>query len=89
MNIATINPAAVDTKASLIPPVTPTALISPFPKSNNANDFINPRIVPSKPNKGETVIIVENKLSNFFISLIDDCIAKVNAKWNDSESWFL
>ena len=70
--MATINPAAVETNASLIPPVTPTELISPFPKSNNANDLINPRIVPNKPNKGEIVIIVENRLSNVFISFIED-----------------
>ena len=59
-----INPAAVEIKASLIPPVTSSALTPIFPISINENEFIKPKTVPKSPSKGDIAIVVEKKLLN-------------------------
>ena len=75
-----INPVAVEIKASLIPPVTSWAFTPEAPSLIKEKELISPKTVPRSPSKGETVIIVENKLLNFpssdWIDLID--ISKAN-----------
>ena len=75
-----INPAAVEIKASLIPPVTSWEFTPEAPSLIKEKELISPKTVPRSPSKGETVIIVENKLLNFpssdWIDLID--ISKAN-----------
>ena len=63
--IAIIKPVAVEINASLMPPVTSGALTADSPIFINEKEFISPKTVPKSPSKGETVIIVENKLLNF------------------------
>lgn len=47
-------PAAVDTRASLIPPVTAAALLAfKSPNSRDEKERISPRIVPKSPSRGQ------------------------------------
>ncbi len=59
VKIATTNPDAVDTKASLIPDVIPVVLVPPTSWIfREAKELINPNTVPRSHNRGARPIIV-------------------------------
>lgn len=65
--IATTKPAAVEIKASPIPPVTPAAWDDAmFPSFKEDKEVIKPKTVPNKPNKGATPMTVSRELLNRF-----------------------
>ena len=70
---------AVETRASLIPPVTSFALTPTLPISIKENELINPKTVPNNPKRGAIEIVVAKKLLNFSNSYCKDCIDIDNA----------
>jgi TonB family protein len=71
---------AFDTKASLIPDVTPVVLVPPTsPRFREAKEAINPNTVPRRPNNGARPIIVSKIFWNRLSTGISACDSLSNA----------